>query len=546
MDAHEAYAELIRRSKEHATLASCSSLLGWDEQTFMPTQGAGHRSAQMGLLAGIHHERATDPRIGELLAIVESSDLVAEPTSPAAVNAREIRRGYDRLARLPRALVEELARTTTLAQSEWVAARTASDFARFQPWLEKIIQLKRDESACLGPQLAKDGQQAARPSVDAPPIEPGLVAGHAVYDPLLDEYEPGATTADLALIFQAVRRDLVPLAERIAEACRRGAPPSTTASARSSNPSASSDVTILNRSYPRDRQQVFGEAAAAAVGFDFQRGRLDVTAHPFCSGIGPGDCRITTRYDEHNFSDAFFGILHEVGHGLYEQGLDPDQYGTPMGEAVSLGIHESQSRLWENCVARSLPFWRYWFPIAQRTFRQALADVTLDAFHAGVNHVSPSLIRVQADEVTYNLHIIIRFELEQALLSGDLPTAGLPAAWNQKYQEALGLLPANDALGCLQDIHWSAGLIGYFPTYTLGNLYAAQLFARAQADLGGLDQAFAQGDYSGLLAWLRAKVHRQGQRYRPAELIEQVTGSKPDHRPLIAALTQKYSELYGI
>ncbi len=212
----------------------------------------------------------------------------------------------------------------------------------------------------------------------------------------------------------------------------------------------------MTRSYPRDRQQVFGEAAAAAVGFDFQRGRLDVTAHPFCSGIGPGDCRITTRYDANNFSDAFFGILHEVGHGLYEQGLDPDHYGTPMGEAVSLGIHESQSRLWENAVARSISFWRYWFPIARRIFHEALADVTLDAFHAAVNHVAPSLIRVQADEVTYNLHIIVRFEIEQALLTGDLPVEELPAAWNQKYEEVLGVKPSNDAEGCLQDIHWSA------------------------------------------------------------------------------------------
>ena len=271
------------------------------------------------------------------------------------------------------------------------------------------------------------------------------------------------------------------------------------------------------------------------MGFDFKRGRLDVTAHPFCSGIGPGDCRITTRYDQNNFSDAFFGILHEVGHGLYEQGLDPEHYGTPMGEAVSLGIHESQSRLWENAVARSFSFWRYWFPIARCIFHEALGDVTLDAFHTAVNQVAPSLIRVQADEVTYNLHIIVRFELEQALLTGDLAVADLPAAWNQKYEEVLGVKPCNDAEGCLQDIHWSAGLIGYFPTYTLGNLYAAQLFAQAQAELGGLDQGFAQGDYSALLAWLRANVHREGQRRRPADLIEHITGSKPDHRPLIAA-----------
>jgi carboxypeptidase Taq len=546
MNSHEAYAELVRRAREYAVLGSCSSLLGWDEHTFMPAGAAAHRSAQMGLLAGIHHERGTDPRIGELLAILETSDLIAEPGSPAAVNTREIRRAYDRRVCLPRSLVEELARTTSLAQPEWVAARSASDFARFRPWLEKIIQLKRDESACLDRQPADDGQQAAHSSTDARQPMTRPTGKSSVYDPLLDEYEPGATSALLAVVFQAVRQELVLLAGKIAEACRRRGQPPGAARSRSSDLSSSGGVAILNRFYPRQRQQVFGEAAAAAAGFDFERGRLDVTAHPFCSGIGPGDCRITTRYDEHNFSDAFFGILHEVGHGLYEQGLDPDHYGTPMGEAVSLGIHESQSRLWENAVARSRPFWSYWFPIARRIFHEALADVTLDEFHAAVNHVTTSLIRVQADEITYNLHIIVRFELEQALLSGDLPIAELPAAWNQKYEETLDLKPGNDAEGCLQDIHWSAGLIGYFPTYTLGNLYAAQLFAQAQTELGGLDQGFAEGDYRALLAWLRAKVHREGQRRRPADLIEHITGSKPDHRPLIAALTKKYSELYGI
>jgi carboxypeptidase Taq len=546
MDAHEAYTELIRRLRELAILGSCSSLLGWDEQTFMPDGGAGHRSAQMGLLAGLHHERATEPEIGDLLATIESSNLVVQPRSPAAVNVRELRRSYNRRVRLPRTLVEELARTTSLAQPEWVRARSTSDFARFRPWLEKIIQLKRQESACLSGQPADDGQQLRHALVGTPSREPLPIAAGTAYDFLLDEYEPGATTSELAILFQALRRELVPLAARITEASQRADRASPAPRAAASGNPAATGPTILNRFYPRERQKVFGEAAAAAVGFDFHRGRLDVTAHPFCSGIGPGDCRITTRYDEHNFSDAFFGILHEAGHGLYEQGLDPDHYGTPMGEAVSLGIHESQSRLWENAVARSRPFWTYWFPIARRIFHEALSDVSVDAFHAAVNFVTPSLIRVQADEVTYNLHIIVRFELEQALLSGDLAVTDLPAAWNQKYEEALGLKPRNDAEGCLQDIHWSAGLLGYFPTYTLGNLYAAQLFARAQSDAGGFDQSFAQGDYSGLLAWLRANVHREGQRRRSVELIEHITGSKPDHRPLIAALTQKYSELYGI
>ncbi len=282
------------------------------------------------------------------------------------------------------------------------------------------------------------------------------------------------------------------------------------------------------------------------MGFDFERGRLDVTAHPFCSGIGPGDCRITTRYDEHHFSDAFFGILHEVGHGLYEQGLDGHHYGTPMGEAVSLGVHESQSRLWENAVGRGRPFWTFWFPMAQRIFREALAGVSLDQFHAAVNHVAPSLIRVQADEVTYNLHIIVRFELELALMTGDLTVADLPAAWNEKYQTSLGVTPGNDAEGCLQDIHWMRGLFGYFPTYTLGNLYAAQLYAQAQTDLGGLDEPLARGDYSGLLGWLRLKVHSQGQRFRAADLITRVTGVETQPRALDRWARAEVSRAYTV
>ena len=477
----------------------------------------------MALLSGLHHERATDPRIGELLAIVEESALT-EPGSVTGVNVRELRRNYDRRVRLPRALVEELARTTSMAQSEWVPSRAASDFRRFRPWLEKIISLKREESACWADTIASDGSAGS------------------VYDPLLDDYEPGVKTTELTNLFEALRRELKPLVAAIVEAGSR--PAGGDAGLDSS--AASDPAAILRRRYPLERQRIFGEAVAAAVGFDFRRGRLDVTAHPFCTGIGPGDCRITTRFEERDFGDAFFGILHEVGHGLYEQGLGELHYGSPMGEPASLGVHESQSRLWESLVGRSRAFWAYWFPMAQRIFFEALAEVSLDSFHAAVNHVAPSLIRVRADEATYNLHIIIRFELEQDLLTGTLPVGDLPAAWNQKYRETLGVTPSNDAEGCLQDIHWSAGLIGYFPTYTLGNLYAAQLFATAQAELGDLEDAFAWGDFHGLLGWLREKVHRQGQRYRPAELIERITGSRPDHRALLAALQSKHAALQGL
>ena len=341
----EAYEALIRRSRELATLSSCSSLLGWDEQTYMPPGGAIHRGSQLALLAGLHHERATDPQIADLLTTVEGSTLVSDPDSAEAVNIREMRRGYDRRVRLPRSLIEELARTTSIAQSEWVTARAASDFARFRPWLEKIIHLKRAESACLVGHVTRERTDGAVGSV---------------YDPLLDEYEPGATNADLAVLFDALRLELTPLVAVIAEAAarksRNGKGPSLSV--------GSDSRAILRRTYPRDRQRIFGEAVASAVGFDFRRGRLDVTAHPFCTGIGPGDCRITTRFEEHHFEDAFFGILHEVGHGLYEQGLEEAHYGTPMGEAVSLGVHESQSRSRENLVGRSRSFWEYWLPMA--------------------------------------------------------------------------------------------------------------------------------------------------------------------------------------
>ena len=503
MQADAAYEELIRRSREASLLASCSSLLGWDEQTYMPTGGVEHRSRQMALLAGLHHEKATDPIIGELLAQLDGTSLVQEADSPAAVNVRELRRNFQRLTRLPRSLVEEMARTVSIAQQEWITARSKVDYAHFQPWLERIVALKQREAECLGD-------------------------GTASYDALLDEYEPGAKSEDIAVLFNALRADLVPLVRAIADS------------------PVKPNVAILRGEFPVERQRIFGELVASALGFDFSRGRLDTTAHPFCSGIGPGDCRITTRFHHDQFADALFGIMHEVGHGLYEQGLDPAHFGTPMGESVSLGIHESQSRLWENAVGRSRPFWSHFLPVAQRFFPDSFPDVSLDEFHLAINHVAPSLIRVEADEVTYNLHILVRFELERELLSGQLAAADLPEAWNGKYADYLGVRPSQDAEGCLQDIHWSAGLFGYFPTYTLGNIFAAQLFAQANADLGNLDDLFVQGKFAPLLAWLRDRVHRQGQRFRSSRLIEEVTGSPLDHAPLVRFLKQKYEPLYRI
>ena len=499
----DAYGELIRRVKEIRLLDSCAAVLHWDQRTFMPPKGSGHRAEQLALLAGMVHQQITAPLMGELLAEAEGSELVRGTGTPAAVNVREIRRTYDRATKLPQSLVEELARTTALAREVWVEARRQSDFARFRPWLEKLVALKRQEAEALG-------------YTEVP------------YDALLDEYEPGERATRLTRLFDELKQELVPLVEAIAASGRRP------------------DLSILERHYPVDRQEALGRAAAAAIGFDFAGGRLDPTTHPFCSGIGPGDTRLTTRYNPRDFGDAFFSILHEAGHGLYDQGLDPAHYGTPLGEAVSLGIHESQSRLWENFVGRSRAFWEYFFPQARQMFPEALGDVSLNAFHFAINDVRPSFIRVDADEATYNLHILLRFEMEQALISGDLKVADVPAAWNEAFKGLFGLSPPDDARGCLQDTHWSGGAIGYFPTYTLGNLYAAQFFAQARADLGDLDAQFRRGEFALLKEWLNAKIHRHGQRYRAADLLVAVTGNPLSHRPFLDHLRNKFASLYDI
>jgi len=503
MDKDQAYQELIRRIKECTLLGSCGSVLGWDERTYMPRKGSVHRAEQIALIARMAHEMFTAPEIGRLLAEVEKSDLVRDKESAAAVNVREIRRTYDRAVKLPKELVEELARVTTRAQQVWQEARQANQFSTFQPWLEKIVKLKQQEAQAIGYK-------------------------EAPYDALLDEYEPGATTAEITRTFAALRDDLVPLVGAIISSNRKP------------------HREILKREYPIDRQQMFGQSAAAALGFDFDAGRLDITTHPFCSGFGPGDTRITTRYNPHHFNEAFFGILHEAGHGIYDQGLDPEHYGTPLGSAVSLGIHESQSRMWENQVGRSRPFWEHFFPQAQRLFQSALRDVSLDDFVFAINDVQPSFIRVEADEATYNMHIILRFEMEQALVSGDLKPADSPGAWNEKFKKFFDLTPTTDALGCLQDIHWSMGGIGYFPTYTLGNLYAAQFMKQARQDLGDLDSDFRKGEFHRLKGWLNEKIHRPGQRYRSVELCKKVTGKSLSHKPLLSYLKNKYAPIYGI
>jgi carboxypeptidase Taq len=503
MNHDHAYAELIRRAREWSLLGSCANVLGWDERTYMPHQGSAHRAEQMALLARMGHEMLTTPAVGELLAAVEGSPLVRDESTDAAVNVRELRRIYNRAVKVPKELVEEIARVTTRAQQVWQEARAANDFASFQPWLEKVVQLKREEAQAVGYRTVP-------------------------YDALLDEYEPGATTADITQLFAALREELTPLVAAIAASGRKPR------------------RDILEREYPVERQKEFGEAAARAIGFDFTAGRLDTTTHPFCSGIGPGDCRITTRYNARHLNESIFGILHESGHAIYEQGLIPEHFGTPLGSFASLGIHESQSRLWENQVGRGRPFWDHFFPRAKEMFPEALSDIALDDFHFAINDVRPSFIRVEADEATYNMHIILRFELEQALVSGDLQPADVPRAWNEKFDKSFRMTPPNDAQGCLQDIHWSMGGIGYFPTYTLGNLYAAQFMEAARRDLGDLDDDFRRGEFGRMKGWLNEKIHCPGQRFRAATLCEHVTGRPLSHKPLVNYLRDKYAPLYQL
>jgi carboxypeptidase Taq len=497
-DPEHAYQELIGLSRSETLLSSCLDLLEWDEEVAMPRKGVEHRAEQRALLAGLVHDRGTDPRYEELLVAIEGSALLSDPESASAVNVREIRRAYDRERRMPRRLVEEWARVTAISQQTWADARRRDDYAAFAPWLDRIFALAREKADAVG----HTGQR---------------------YDALLDDFEPGMTADRLAVLFADLGARIAPLLVAL-----RDAPPPAPRH-------------VLARPFPVDRQKLFAESAAAAIGFDLEGGRLDVGQHPFCTAIGPGDVRIALRYEPRNFSEGFFALLHELGHALYDQGLDAAHHGTPMGEAGSLGLHESQSRLWENHVGRSEGFWRYFYPQLRSAFHEALHDIPLDTFRRVVNHVAPGPLRVQADEVTYDLHIKIRFELELALLSGDLRAADLPGAWGDLYERHLGIRPANDRTGCLQDIHWSEGLIGYFPTYSLGNIYAAQLFAAADQQVGPLEEAFAGGDFTTLREWLREHVHRHGRRWPVASLVERATGKSLDPADLVESLTRRYA-----
>jgi carboxypeptidase Taq len=499
----ELFTAAAGHARQVAVLASVEAVLGWDERTMMPTAAAPHRAEQAAALAALVHEARTDPAQRDRLAALAAGPLATSGTPEQQATIRLLARDAAKQARLPPRLVEELARVGVEAQQAWARARAERSWPVLEPWLRRMFALKREQAACQLP--------------DEDP-----------YDALLDDYEPGARWPDLAARFDRLRAGLVPLVRACVESRRRP------------------DDAVLRRHYPLAAQQAFVREVAARIGFDFDRGRLDTTDHPFCSTLGPDDCRITTRWDERFLPTALYGVLHEAGHGLYEQGLPRDWHGLPPGEAASLGIHESQSRLWENLVGRSRPFWDWCFPRAREAFPAALADTDAGRFQEALLVVRPSPIRVEADEVTYNLHVMLRFDLERAVIHDALDVADLPHAWNERFTRDFGGPPADDAEGVLQDIHWSAGLVGYFPTYTLGNIYAAQLMAAARRRMPDLSHAFAAGRFGELLAWLRSEIHAAGRTLESDRLVERATGEPVSERWLLESLHERYGPAHGL
>jgi carboxypeptidase Taq len=484
---------IFEKARELALISSSAAVIGWDQETYLPPAAARYRAEQLAWLSARGHELGTSEAWKKDLEAAEAGDSGNDPTLTA--NLREMRRNYDRSAKLSVELVARESLAQSLGKQAWVAAREQSDFSVFAPHLTTLLALAREKADLWG--------YAAEP-----------------YDALLEDFERGTGTAAVADLFETLR----PAVREIA----------ATAVARS----ASFAPRLPAGPYPLAAQQDFNAKVAEAIGFDFTAGRIDTTTHPFCTTLGPHDIRLTTRYMDSDFTSSLFGVLHEAGHGMYEQGLPSADFGLPSGSPVSLGIHESQSRLWENHVGRSRGFWEKWYPVAQETFPQ-LAGFPLEDFLCYLWRAEFSPIRVEADEVTYDLHILLRFELERRMVSGSLAVADVPAAWNESYRELFGTAPVDDRHGCLQDIHWAMGGLGYFPTYTLGNINSAQLYAASQRD-PDVARATAQADYLPLLAWLKKSVHGHGATLDPTALITQATGRAPATADYLAHLHSRY------
>ena len=495
------YEEFISRVKDIHKIGALQGHLGWDQETIMPPNGAQSRGEILSWLAKEQHVRTTDPKLGELIEKLSSDESLNQDQKS---NVRDMKRRFEKASKLPSEFVADFAKTKSEALLAWQQARGDSNFELFKPTLEKLIDMTKQKIAFYG--------------IETTP-----------YDVLLDEFEVGMTVADYNPLFEGLRERLVPLLQKIMKA-------------KETNPDP---VLPEGMVFSIDGQTKFCTKVSDAMGFDFAGGRMDISTHPFSAGLWPGDTRFTTRFDEKDPFSCLYAVMHETGHALYEQGLSREHSFTPRGDAVSLGVHESQSRFWENQIGRTPSFWHVTLPWFKEQFPDS-PDWTPSDLNKIANSVTPGFIRVEADEVTYNLHVMLRYEIEKRLFNEDLSVDDLPKLWNSMFEEWFGLEVPNDTKGCLQDIHWSMGAFGYFPTYTLGNLYASQLLQAMSEDLGDIDTIIESGDWSSLLDWLRPRIHHEGSKWTPSELIENATGMPPSPEPFLNYVEEKYSKLYNL
>jgi len=496
----EKYQLFEQHMRKLADVGHAIGVLSWDKEVNLPPAGAAFRSQQVATLSGIAHELLTDEQLGAWLEELNGAngDLSAEQRRNVELTLKDYRRSQ----KLDKEFVVRRSQMESRAYHAWKAAREANDFSGFAEPFAELIDIKREEADLLGYE-------------------------EHPYDALLDLYEPEYRASKLDRLFADVRRQLVDFARELRQ-----------------QPQV--DNRFMSRHYPKDRQWEFGLHMLRVMGYDFNAGRQDLSTHPFTINFSPQDVRVTTRIDEHDLGNMTWSCIHEGGHALYEQGLPAQQYGMPLGSAVSLGIHESQSRLWENHVARSLPFWKAHYPTLQEKFPESLSDIHLDQFYRGINKIEPNLIRTEADELHYHFHVLIRYEIEKALMEGSIKVKDIRDAWNDKYQSYLGLTAPDDRQGILQDIHWSHGSIGYFPTYSLGSFYAAQFYAQAQKAIPQLEDQLASGATQPLLDWLRRNIHQYGRYYTADELCEKVTGEKLDFRFFMEYARNKFSRVYDL
>jgi carboxypeptidase Taq len=495
--------ELRTRLGETNDLEAAARVLEWDQMTYMPPGGTAARAEQLATLRKTAHALFVSDEIGRLLEELQAEAADLDYDSDEASLVRVTARDYERKRKIPVSLIAEMARVTALAQEAWVQARAEAKYPHFQPHLQKVVDLNIQLAEALG---YKD----------------------RIYDALLDLFEPEMKTAQVIRVFDELKAGLVPLVRAIAE--KKDAV----------------DDAILYCDYDGEKQWAFGLEVLRQMGFDFERGRQDKSAHPFTTSFSVNDVRLTTRVHRNQFRTALFGSIHEGGHALYEQGLRPALERTPLCDGVSLGVHESQSRLWENVIGRSRGFWTFYFPRLKEFFPQQLDGVDLETFYRAINKVEPSMIRTEADEVTYNLHIFLRLEIENDMLEGKVNLSDLPEAWNTKMKDYLDIVPANDAEGVLQDIHWSTGTIGYFPTYALGTLLSVQFYNQALSEIPEISAQIERGNFAPLRTWLKERIHVHGKKFTPAEMVKRVTGSELSARPFVEYLRAKYSDIYEL